>query len=159
MGRPSKCVPRIRSQICKGLEAGASLAASCRAAGVSDSIVYEWLALAREFQRQQALPESERTPVPGYKKEYSDFLDEVTRAQGRRSVFLASTITMAATQDWRAAAWMLERLDPETYAPVVKAEAKVDLSVSEMLVDLVKDIRSRALEAQAPIDVEVVDVE
>lgn len=84
--------------ICKGVAIGMTLTDACRAAGVDISTFYTW--------QKKAL----------YNPAYAFFNEAVedARAQGERS--LAARIYEASKQDWRAAAWMLERRNPDIWS-------------------------------------------
>lgn len=98
-GRPSDFTPQAEQMILEAVRAGASLKSAAGHAGVSD----------RTLQRWKAAGEEEDAPAD--LRVFSDALVQA-RAQGR--VALAASIRRAANEgDWRAAAWMLERLEPE----------------------------------------------
>lgn len=91
-GRPTKRTPETVKKLCDAIRLGASYGDACGFAGISISIFNEW------------------------RREHPDFRAEIESAEGAGRVQLIAKIQKAATDgNWQAAAWMLERRDPENY--------------------------------------------
>ena len=98
-GRPTDCTPEVVETICAELRAAMTIKTACSQAGVSVTTYHNWL------HRGEAGEE----PFLG-------FLKAVTRAKEDGIRALAGTIRKEAVTDWRAAAWMLERRDPDEWS-------------------------------------------
>jgi hypothetical protein len=53
---------------------------------------------------------------------YVDFIRDVKQAHARSKIELQTTVKKAGAADWRAAAWLLERLHPKEFAQLQKQE-------------------------------------
>lgn len=95
-----KLTPKIRSELITWLERGLPREVAARVAGTTDSTVRVWRAKSRQG-------------VTGYKR----FDDEVVRAMSLGESILLAQVRAAGKANWRAAAWLLERMYPERYAP------------------------------------------
>ena len=105
VGRPSKLTPQSEKLLLDGVKLGATYADSAAYAGVSVTTVANWI-------------ERGKTSQSG---EYFDFWHKLELARSQGKVELLTKIEKAATDgDWRAAAWKLERRDPEGYGQQVK---------------------------------------
>lgn len=106
------------------LEAGAYLTHAAAAVGVDRRTLYRWLA-----QGQQDTAAGEAT-------QEASFWSEVGQARARGRVAMCEVIDQASRRDWRAAAWMLERTDPELFGERVeltrRPEARGDAPPPDM---------------------------
>lgn len=102
MTRPTKFTPETVRAILTGIRAGLPYRLAAEAAGVSYQAFNEW---------QQG-----RFPRGADKDLRVEFLDQLTRARGESARRLRALISTAAVDDWRAAAWMLERRFPKDFA-------------------------------------------
>ena len=107
-GRPSEFTPGVEKAILDALAAGSSVRAACEAAGIGTTTFYRWCS------------EGEGDSAPEH---FRAFRDGATRARAQARVVYAAIIRRAANDgDWRAAAWYLERSEPEEWAPKQKLE-------------------------------------
>lgn len=97
-GRPTDCTPEVTAAVCEQLREGLSISSACAAAGIDRSTYHRWIARGDEGPP------------------FSDFRAETTRARHDGNRVLERTIRSAALDDWRAAAWMLERKAPEDWS-------------------------------------------
>jgi hypothetical protein len=97
-GRPTDCTPTTTAAICEALKLGLSIRAACDSAGINQSSYFEWRSRADEGPP------------------YSEFSEETTRARRAGRMSLVKTVRTAAQSDWRAATWMLERMDPDNFS-------------------------------------------
>jgi transposase len=109
VARPSKLTAHVRERIAQAVSSGASYRAAALSAGVAESTVRSWLARGRAEQGARRHARGERP--------YVELVEAVEQAAGRAEVRAAVLIAKAAESDWRAAAWFLERRDPETFGP------------------------------------------
>ncbi len=106
-GRPSKLTADIQSRIVSAVRCGASFKNACVAAGISE----------RTFQRWRQKGEHQ-----GAKTEYRRFWRDLTQAEQEGQTARLAIIQKAARNDWRAAAWLLERMNPERFSLRYKIE-------------------------------------
>ena len=107
-GRPSEFTADVEKAILDALAAGSSVRAACEAAGIGTTTFYRWCS------------EGEGDSAPEH---FRAFRDGATRARAQARVVYAAIIRRAANDgDWRAAAWYLERSEPEEWAPKQKLE-------------------------------------
>lgn len=106
MGRPSKFTPQRVQQLLKAISDGLPYKAACNLTGICFDTFNEW------------------------KKENSEFLDQVKKAEAEAIVRRLKTIEQAAEMgSWQASAWLLERRHPDMFGkPEVQISQNVHLS-------------------------------
>ena len=97
-GRKRAIDDEVKSAIIGYLKAGGSMTGAAGAAGVGKTTVYD---------------EMERSP---------DFRSEVEKARSESEMQLVSVIRAHACEEWKAAAWCLERLHGQEYGNLQKHE-------------------------------------
>lgn len=108
MGRKSKLTPEVEKAITDSLTAGATVADACAYAGVSDDSFYRYI------------------------RDNADFADAVKSAKAKARVNAVLRIRKAADNGvWQAAAWFLERSDPENWGQ--KSRVAIDIRYVEMV--------------------------
>jgi transposase len=95
-----KLTQRHRDELVRWLETGLPIEMAARLAGFSARIVTVWRSRCQDR-------------VPGYGRLEDDIQQALARGE---SVHLARIAEAGRTQ-WRASAWLLERMYPEKYAP------------------------------------------
>jgi hypothetical protein len=109
-GRKSILNPKLQDRFLRGLASGVGVAEAATYAGIGRSTAHAWLDRA---EKEQAAGITAKT------SEYVAFLDGITRTRAMVRVELAAQLRAAAVRetkgDWRAAAWMLERLAPAEF--------------------------------------------
>ena len=98
--RPTKLTPERRDALLKWLRGGLPLETAARLTGVSPSTVQSW--------RKQS-----RAGRAGYR----NFETEVLTAMAEGEAIHVARIAEAGRGNWRAAAWLLERMHPEKWVP------------------------------------------
>lgn len=98
-GRPTKLTTEILSKIEVLLQNGNYVETAAAVCGISKSTLYLWL--KRGARSKKGI--------------YKDFSDAVVKAQGLAEARDVSIITKAAKDDWKAAAWRLERKFPNRW--------------------------------------------
>jgi hypothetical protein len=98
MANPSKLTPAVRQTILENLAAGATVQASCLAAGIARQTFYDWRAKA----------EAGESP-------FVEFFAAVEQAEAQAQVERVTVIRQAMADSWQAAAWWLERRFPEDW--------------------------------------------
>ena len=98
-GRPTKLTPATQAKILESIRAGLTHKLACMRVGVNDSTFYRWLQEGSQARSGR----------------YKDFHDEVMRANADSAEVLLNQIRIKAYEDWRAAAFILERRFPDDY--------------------------------------------
>lgn len=97
VGRRTKLTPELQDEFCKLLEAHYSKKAACAALHISQTTFYEWI---RKGEAKEL-------------RKYTQFLERVNASLAHSQMTLIDKIAKDA--DWRAAAWLLERLHPKEF--------------------------------------------
>lgn len=95
----SKLTPRTVAAVLQNIANGGYIEAACVAAGICKQTYYNWLERAEED------PESC----------YAEFAEMLERARAQAEIDNISIIKGAAATNWQAAAWLLERTQPDKY--------------------------------------------
>jgi hypothetical protein len=98
MGRKSLYTPQLQKRICKLLEKGNTITASCDSVGITDRTYHEWC------------------------ENNSHFFQATSRARGKARLRHVKVLTEAAKTDWRASAWLLSHCWPQEYSEMVRNE-------------------------------------
>mgnify|MGYP006275736359 CR=1 FL=1 len=99
VGRPTKRTPETVKKLCDAIRLGACYSDACGFAGISFDTFNEW------------------------RKDFPEFLEAVKEAEGAGRVQLIAKIQKAANDgNWQAAAWMLERRDPQNYGRTMRTQ-------------------------------------
>ena len=112
MAAPSKFTRQTIDMLIAGIRNGLPYELSAEAAGIGTSTFYNW-------QRGEF-------PRGADKALKVEFLDALTRARGESAFRLAGLINRAATDDWRAAGWLLERRFPESFGKDADLHRRLD---------------------------------
>lgn len=98
---PEKKLQRIKKiikDIATAVENGMNYTAAARAAGVNPRTYYYW-----------------KESAEGGEEPFASLWPQIENARSRGLAKCAKRVMDAGTQDWRAAAWMLERRDPKNF--------------------------------------------
>lgn len=145
----SKLTSEVGDAIVSALEEGNYAKTAAEAAGVDESTYYKWLKrgedeLARvEEGRGRSVRKSEETFV--------QFFQSVTRARGNAEASAVEKIKDAGEEDWRAAAWFLERRYSSRWANTQRVEVQVREELEAALDKLEASLDSDTFEAVAEI--------
>jgi len=104
VGRPTLLTPETAEALVAMLRAGNYLHVACRAAGIARQTFQDWM--------ERGLSEEDADA------EYRALRTRVERARAEGHMRLVSLIANAATTDWRAASWLLERSYPKLWGGV-----------------------------------------
>ena len=99
MGRPTDCTPELTAALCDELKLGMTIRAACQHVGIDDSTYRKWMMRGEDGEEP-----------------FVTFRTAATRAKADGIRALVVTVRKAAKDDWRAAAWMLERREPEEWS-------------------------------------------
>lgn len=96
MGRPTKYAPEVVAKIMQAIDMGATQELAAGYGGISTDTFHQW------------------------RDRYPDFAAKLRESEGRAAVKWLAKIEAAATDDWKAAAWKLERRHPHAYGKTVQ---------------------------------------
>ena len=99
MARPTDCTPELTAALCAELRLGMSIRAACQHVGIDDSTYRKWMMRGADGEEP-----------------FVTFRTEATRAKADGIRALVATVRKAAQDDWRAAAWILERREPDDWS-------------------------------------------
>jgi hypothetical protein len=92
-GRPSKCTAQYVPRFLKHIAEGQTIRAAAALAGLHIDSIMRWLEAARDGDER-----------------YFEFSELYARARGKAQSKMVAEIRRAGTGDWRATAWLLERM-------------------------------------------------
>lgn len=113
MGRPSSLTPERTKRITELISGGNSLEVAAQASGITATTFFNWCARGR--RERERLEQNPRLKPKKSEEIYVEFLEDVERARAEGEARLVLVVTKKAMNDWRAAAWMLERKAPERW--------------------------------------------
>lgn len=106
-GRPTKLSAEITAKVCDDLRAGHSVSSACASAGIHQASYFGWMARGEAGERR-----------------FVEFFDAVTQAKADGARQLEAVVRKSAMDDWRAAAWMLERRLPDEWSKRTEVTGK-----------------------------------
>jgi hypothetical protein len=112
MARPSKLTPETQKKLCDALAGGATRADAALFAGLEVSSFYRWLRQGKAARRGAVC----------------QFYHAVKAAEAAVAVRCTARVQAATLEDWKAAAWWLERRRPRQFA--TKAHLDVDARIN-----------------------------
>jgi hypothetical protein len=116
IGAPSKLTPDVHAVIVAAVSAGAYWTVAAEAAGISVDTLTRW--------RERGAEDVEN----GVESAYALLCGALTRAQADAELRMLRLIEAHAIEDWRAAAWYLERRAPERWS----RRDKVDQTITHI---------------------------
>lgn len=140
-GRPTKLTPDTIKGLTLVFSNGASVKDACAFVGIDVSTYHKWMARGEKAQSG----------------EFFDFFHAIKRAQAEMRLDALARIRVASKGgNWQAAAWLLERSDPDNWAlrqkimieggvPIdlinqtIRALAGANLSASDVFHDLIRE--------------------
>jgi Homeodomain-like domain len=97
-GRRDSLAQGVEQQLLAALRTGATIGEAAAAAGISRSTVHRWVARGE-----------------GQDGRFQNFAEAVAQARAEAKVGAIAAVRRAMPEDWRAAAFYLERTDPEQW--------------------------------------------
>tara|TARA_R100001163_G_scaffold65383_1_gene62356 strand:+ start:652 stop:1098 length:447 start_codon:yes stop_codon:yes gene_type:complete len=102
----------LANQLIDLVRRGNFLEVACRACGISPSQLHRWLERGHNGEEP-----------------YRDLGKRLSAAQAEAEIVLVESLNEAASRDWKAAAWKLERKYPDRYGP--RLEARIESQVTD----------------------------
>jgi len=113
----------------QALQAGNYVEVSCAYAGLSVGVVYQWLEKGGNEKSRIA---NGGEPDPD-KATYVELLEAIESARAKAVVANVAVIQQAARSGtWQAAAWWLERTNPQQFGRRVQAEVTGRISIDDL---------------------------
>lgn len=112
MARPTRLTEQVQNAVCDAIRHGATYQAAAEAAGIAYSTFNDW----RKDQRPR----------------YVKFSEAIMRANADAQLDLLAKILNKSDDDWRAAAWILERRFKNDFGAAVDLTSKGDAIVFEI---------------------------
>lgn len=121
-GRKPKLTHELETRLIALLGAGVPREVACAGVGIDSRTLRIWMTKAREGE-------------PGF----VEFADKVTEAQANAQASMLVQIRKAGSKDWKAIAWMLERVFSERYG--YKSQVKISVEAEmEHLLDVAQNV-------------------
>jgi hypothetical protein len=124
-------------KIAEGIAAGLTFNDACRCAATAPYTVYKW----------KKMEEDGEAGMEG-------FWEIIANAKHMQQIELVSRIMASSRNDWRAAAWMLERRHSSVFGRKVEVQADLRHSVTQMSEE---DLVLRLIAIEDGVDIEIVD--
>lgn len=117
LGRPLSLTPELSNEIHALLRRGLTQEDVIRVTGIARSTFYSWLDRSKDLATRYNDPEDPLDDETATIEELRllDFLDGYTGARARGKADALGAIRAGMAEDWRAAAWYLERSFPDEY--------------------------------------------
>lgn len=106
MGRKHALTPEVHAAIVQALGAGSYAEDAARAAGVSPATYFRWMS-----EGEADLAREEESPC-------REFYEAASRAKANARLAAIAHVRSHMKDDWRAAAWYLERTQPDKFGRV-----------------------------------------
>ena len=113
MARPTKLTPELQEDILKIIRSGNYIETACAFVGINKSTFYDWL--KRGAREKDRLEKNPRARIRKSEKIYVEFSNAVEKALAHAEIRDVAIIGKAAEENWKAAAWRLERKFPERW--------------------------------------------
>ena len=136
-------MPELTQRLVDLIRAGNYLEVAATAAGIHRTTLHRWMRHGRAQVRGR----------------YHKFLVAVERAQAESESRDVTIVAKAASTDWRAAAWRLERKAPRRYGPRVQlaVQQELDAVLGRLEKGLTPEVYEKVLQIIAADDDEAVE--
>jgi hypothetical protein len=101
MARRTKLTDELQAALVQTFNGGSTIKDACAYVGISETAYYDWMARGRAAKSGR----------------YAEFAEAIKKARSVARVEAVALVRKAAKEgNWQAAAWILERSDPESWA-------------------------------------------
>ena len=138
-GRPTKLTKELTEEIAQYLRAGNYIETTAALVGINRDSIYEWL--KRGAAEQERLIKNPRARLRKREELYVEFSDTVKKAQAQSEAMLVGLIGKAASKNWTAAAWRLERKFPDKWGRTERNTAQAQDDPVKELAKQIQDLR------------------
>lgn len=133
-GRPTKLTPETHEKVINAIRAGNYLETAAEYGGVTRQTLWNWM--QRGEAEKARVAEDGRRSVTKDERPYVNFFHAVTRARAEAETRNVALIQQASHEDWRAAAWFLERSFQKRWGNKQKIEHTGQLNVQHLIAEL-----------------------
>lgn len=142
-GRPTKLTSEVQHRIVQAIQAGNYMETAAAYAGINKSTLYLWL--KRGAREKERLEKNSRARMRKAEAPYVKFSNAVEKALAEAEMRDVMIIGKAASEQWQAAAWRLERKFPQRWGRRVAIEdAKKRDSAKGAITELMQRLREEA---------------
>ncbi len=140
-----KLTPELQEQFCRYVAMGNPICTACQLVGLGEGTYYKWKVRGRDHDEEP----------------FSSFVKAVDLAEAQAVNRNITLIQKAATEQWQAAAWYLERRYPESFGRRIlevnqNTRVEVNLTVTHSVDALMQEFRALKLDHLAlpgePVD-------
>lgn len=143
MTRKAKLSTERIDEICSLVRMGAYLQVAAQAAGITEKCVYDWL---KEGREALDIEENMRGKLSPRQQLCKQFVEKYTVAQAEAEINDLRRIDIAADETWTAAAWKLERKNPERWGRkdnlAISGEVTQNININHVIVNLIQNIEA-----------------
>jgi len=124
--RKNKLTPELTKKVGELLEEGLYVETVCKAVGISTKTFYQWL------NRGET------------EKKYAEFKKVVEESEAKFEERLVGTIKTYSIEDWKAAAWLLERRFPRRWSQHISEETTIEMQegMKEFLTRILEEFKN-----------------
>ena len=120
-GRPTKLTEETQTKIVQGIKLGATYELAAQYGGISYNTFNEWMKRGdAEIKRRSGPNVKENTTKWDTEEPFVEFYEAIKETEGEAAILWLAKIEKAATDNWQAAAWKLERRYPNNYGRQVQ---------------------------------------
>lgn len=132
--------PELLPTVLTVVKLGAGREAAAAQAGISAETLrsYERIGAEAWRRREEALLEEREPDLSKRDAMFAQFFEDLRKAESGTKSYLLGQIQKASSGDWRAGAWLLEKMYPREFGPKVDVNARLSGSVSTGPQDLSK---------------------
>ena len=116
-GRPSVISAKLVRELEVLVRDGNYIETAAASVGLSKTTIYKWLRRGRREIDRVAVDPGHRRILKN-ERLHVQFVNAIARARAGFEVGSLDIINRAAKEDWKAAAWRLERLNPSRYGSI-----------------------------------------
>jgi transposase len=113
-----RLTPEVQDRIVNALRAGNYVETAASLAGVGRASIYRWLDRGRSAIEREEAGET----LSDDDQRYAEFAHEVDEARASAMARNVTLVNTAAQTTWQAAAWWLERTNPQMWGRHLRAE-------------------------------------
>ena len=105
IGRKTKLSPEVQERICKSVRLGNTYECAAEAGGISKPTLFDWINRGMDGEEP-----------------FANFYNSIKKARAEAEEYAVEIVRNAMLTTWTAAAWWLERTNPEKYGKRIQQE-------------------------------------
>jgi hypothetical protein len=128
--------PDVVNALERAFTGGASINDACDYVGINRGTYFNWMAIGRALTEPEEVRTDIALPAKAKRERYIDFYNRMKKARVVMRIEAVALIRLAAGTNWQAAAWLLERSDPENWA---RRDRDGDMGQAEVVVRVIRE--------------------